>query len=318
MVIGECIRTWSKGSNDNIKAIVDQAFKVDKAGKINTGTVLNFRSLKITDEKWLRTMDAISDSTRSSGSERTPLSPSLSTTAAKGPENSAPFCFSGEVFHQNPNGLQQDTACHDHTKHPNAASSPPERIDDLFRLVLADGLPAHVDGKEIRYRVVTLRETNVADERKAEALSGRAVLVNGSYKLLVSESNFRHVLNMLHIESLACDPTVLSRDLISLNVYDKLSSRDLEMIEQRIFLVTLAAEVRYGTMTQVEFENIMAGFAKKTAVSGPSLLTDFTGSRPHGAAESDVRAMLATAGGQTPTKSGWTLRVQPSTPSQKF
>lgn len=63
-LIGECIRTWSKGSNDNIKAIVDQAFKVDKAGKINTGAVLGLRALKITDEKWLRAMDAISDSTR--------------------------------------------------------------------------------------------------------------------------------------------------------------------------------------------------------------------------------------------------------------
>ena len=63
-LIGECIRTWSKGSNDNIKAIVDQAFKVDKAGKINTGAVLGLRALKITDEKWLRAMEAISDSTQ--------------------------------------------------------------------------------------------------------------------------------------------------------------------------------------------------------------------------------------------------------------
>jgi hypothetical protein len=63
-LIGECIRTWSKGSNDNIKAIVDQAFKVDKAGKINTGAVLGLRALKIDDPKWLKAMEAISDSTQ--------------------------------------------------------------------------------------------------------------------------------------------------------------------------------------------------------------------------------------------------------------
>lgn len=62
-LIGECIQVWSKGSNDNIKAIVDRAFKTDKAGKINVGAVLNLRSLKITDKKWLDAMEAISDST---------------------------------------------------------------------------------------------------------------------------------------------------------------------------------------------------------------------------------------------------------------
>ena len=63
-LIAECIGTWSKGSNDNIKVLVNQAFQVDRAGKINTGRVLGLRSLKITDEKWLKAMAAISDSTR--------------------------------------------------------------------------------------------------------------------------------------------------------------------------------------------------------------------------------------------------------------
>ncbi|MES1977538.1 MAG: DUF3164 family protein [Pseudomonadota bacterium] len=63
-LIGECIQMWSKGSNDNIKAIVDRAFKTDKAGKINVGAVLSLRSLKITEPKWLAAMEAISDSTK--------------------------------------------------------------------------------------------------------------------------------------------------------------------------------------------------------------------------------------------------------------
>lgn len=63
-LIAECIASWSKGSNDNIKALVNQAFQVDREGKINTGRVLGLRSLKIDDPKWLRAMTAISDSTK--------------------------------------------------------------------------------------------------------------------------------------------------------------------------------------------------------------------------------------------------------------
>jgi hypothetical protein len=61
-LIDECIHAWSKGSNDNIKALVNDAFQVDKQGSVNTGRVLGLRSLKITDEKWQRAMQAISDS----------------------------------------------------------------------------------------------------------------------------------------------------------------------------------------------------------------------------------------------------------------
>lgn len=63
-LIAECISAWSKGSNDNIKVLVNQAFQVDKAGSINTGRVLGLRALKIDDPKWLSAMAAISDSTR--------------------------------------------------------------------------------------------------------------------------------------------------------------------------------------------------------------------------------------------------------------
>lgn len=61
-LIGECVKTWSKGSNDNIKVLVNNAFQVDKQGNINTARVLNLRTLKIDDEKWQRAMQAIGDS----------------------------------------------------------------------------------------------------------------------------------------------------------------------------------------------------------------------------------------------------------------
>ncbi|MFI5448083.1 hypothetical protein [Polaromonas sp. UC242_47] len=94
---------------------------------------------------------------------------------------------------------------------PNAESSPAVRIDNLYKLVPADGLKLESGGKDILYKVVSLRDTNVADERKAEALSERAMMVGGGWKLLVSDSNFKHVLNMLHIESFHCDDTAIPR-----------------------------------------------------------------------------------------------------------
>lgn len=61
-LIDECIQSWSKGSNANIKVLVNNAFQVDQQGKISTGRVLGLRRLEISDEKWLRAMQAIGDS----------------------------------------------------------------------------------------------------------------------------------------------------------------------------------------------------------------------------------------------------------------
>ena len=68
-LIDECIQTWSKGSNANIKALVNDAFQVDKVGNISTGRVLGLRRLKIEDEKWRLAMDAIGDSLQIVGSK---------------------------------------------------------------------------------------------------------------------------------------------------------------------------------------------------------------------------------------------------------
>lgn len=61
-LVDECVKAWSKGSNDNIKVLVNNAFQVDKAGAVNVGRILNLRTLKIDDEKWQRAMAAIGDS----------------------------------------------------------------------------------------------------------------------------------------------------------------------------------------------------------------------------------------------------------------
>ena len=60
-LIDECLTDWTQDSNDNIKALINQAFQVDKEGNISTGRVLALRSLDINDSKWDKAMDAISD-----------------------------------------------------------------------------------------------------------------------------------------------------------------------------------------------------------------------------------------------------------------
>ena len=61
-LIDECIVDWSRGSNANIKALVNQAFAVDKEGRVSTTRVLGLRRVEIADERWQRAMQAIADS----------------------------------------------------------------------------------------------------------------------------------------------------------------------------------------------------------------------------------------------------------------
>lgn len=68
-LIDECIHTWSEGANDNIRALVNDAFQVDKEGNISIGRVLGLRRLNIVDEKWQSAMKAISDAIQVVGSK---------------------------------------------------------------------------------------------------------------------------------------------------------------------------------------------------------------------------------------------------------
>lgn len=61
-LIHECITDWAQDANDNIRTIVGQAFQVDKEGNISTARVLSLRNYNITDERWKKAMEAISDS----------------------------------------------------------------------------------------------------------------------------------------------------------------------------------------------------------------------------------------------------------------
>lgn len=66
-LIDECIRAWiADGTNPHIATLVQDAFQVNKAGRINTGRVLGLRRHNIDDERWKRAMQAISESVRTS------------------------------------------------------------------------------------------------------------------------------------------------------------------------------------------------------------------------------------------------------------
>lgn len=59
--IDACIARWSEGSSDEIRALVDHAFRVNKQGRIDVNQVLSLRQLKIDDQEWREAMDAIAD-----------------------------------------------------------------------------------------------------------------------------------------------------------------------------------------------------------------------------------------------------------------
>ncbi|MDA8428909.1 MAG: DUF3164 family protein [Geobacteraceae bacterium] len=62
VLIDECLKRWSEGSDANLRTIVNDAFQVDKAGRINTNRVLALRRIDIQDETWQQAMLAISES----------------------------------------------------------------------------------------------------------------------------------------------------------------------------------------------------------------------------------------------------------------
>lgn len=60
-LVDQCIKKWSKESNDKIVLLVNQAFKVDKQGKLDTKRILGLRQLKIGDNEWKQAMEKISE-----------------------------------------------------------------------------------------------------------------------------------------------------------------------------------------------------------------------------------------------------------------
>ncbi|AUZ85807.1 DUF3164 family protein [Methylophaga nitratireducenticrescens] len=67
-IIYDCVAKWTADSNDNVKALIDLAFKADKDGRLATGKILSLLRLEIDDEEWEKAMEALKDSIQIIGS----------------------------------------------------------------------------------------------------------------------------------------------------------------------------------------------------------------------------------------------------------
>lgn len=68
-LIDACILEWGANARPEIMTLVNDAFQVDREGKISTGRILGLRRLDIRDGKWVKAMQAIADSVQVSGSK---------------------------------------------------------------------------------------------------------------------------------------------------------------------------------------------------------------------------------------------------------
>lgn len=68
-LIDECIQSWAQGARPEIQALINDAFQVNKEGRINTGRVLGLKRLEISDQRWLEAMRAIAESVQVTGSK---------------------------------------------------------------------------------------------------------------------------------------------------------------------------------------------------------------------------------------------------------
>nr|DAW76815.1 MAG TPA: Protein of unknown function (DUF3164) [Caudoviricetes sp.] len=68
-LIDDCLKEWTAGSRDELKALVERAFDVDKEGNLNTRKILALRRIDSKDDRWMRAMNAISESVQVIGSK---------------------------------------------------------------------------------------------------------------------------------------------------------------------------------------------------------------------------------------------------------
>ena len=69
-LIGKCLEKWSAGARQEIRLLVNDAFQVDKQGKISTARVLGLRRLDIQDKDWQKAMTAITESLQVTGTKQ--------------------------------------------------------------------------------------------------------------------------------------------------------------------------------------------------------------------------------------------------------
>jgi len=68
-LIDECAAEWTQDARSEVRVLVNEAFRTDKAGEISTGRVLGLRRLEIQDGRWQRAMQAIGEAVQVVGSK---------------------------------------------------------------------------------------------------------------------------------------------------------------------------------------------------------------------------------------------------------
>ncbi|MGH8040392.1 MAG: DUF3164 family protein [Stenotrophomonas sp.] len=68
-LIDACLVEWTEDASPEIRAIINDAFRMDQQGNIRTGQVLSLRRLQIADDRWQRAMAAIGEAVQVVGSK---------------------------------------------------------------------------------------------------------------------------------------------------------------------------------------------------------------------------------------------------------
>jgi phage FluMu protein gp41 len=142
--------------------------------------------------------------------------------------------------------------------------------EEIYTLQLVDGLKSQVGDKKVAYKTVILRETGVGDELAAVALAERLLYVGGKPTLILSDEIYRVALTMRHIEKFVCTGLDdIGQDVLNLEMIGRLSSFDMQRIEERCLVIGLAAQVRYGLITEAEFNSMLNGEATPEQAIAP-------------------------------------------------
>lgn len=68
-LVDECIHRWAEGSSNEIRALVEYAFKTDKEGNVSTSRIIGLQRLAIDDTQWKQAMQAITESMQVAGTK---------------------------------------------------------------------------------------------------------------------------------------------------------------------------------------------------------------------------------------------------------
>ena len=69
-LVDECLVEWGEGTHPVLRSLIRESFDTDKEGRLNRSAIFRLLRQECADERWVRAMDAIRDSIRSTGSRQ--------------------------------------------------------------------------------------------------------------------------------------------------------------------------------------------------------------------------------------------------------